>query len=150
MVGRLNTETGESKVVTPTPKSTLRHGGDYEGVPYFIEFSASHRRLSRNDGHSRVSLPGENARPRRLAVTTMTFSITATMGALSEPLHYQNQQNDGEWPSADAIPPYGITIVTASSVCKAGVRPNHARALIPKQKNSNLVIPAGGGVGSVT
>jgi len=154
-VGRLNTETGESKVVTtPTPKANP-YGMviTTKGIPYFVEFGAN--KIASIDPETmeihEYLLPNEAARPRRVAITTddVLYYSDYGRGYLGE-YDIKTGKFVKEWlsPSGPQSRPYAITIVNGIVwYCESGVKPNTLVRFDPKnEKFQTWMIPAGGGV----
>ncbi len=155
MVGRLNTETGESKVETsPTPKANP-YGMvvTTKGVPYFVEFGAN--KIASIDPETMAIheylLPNESARPRRVAITPddVLYYTDYGRGYLGE-FDAKTGKFVKEWlsPSGPQSRPYGITIVNGIVwYSEAGVKPNTLVRFDPKtEKFQTWTIPSGGGV----
>jgi virginiamycin B lyase len=154
MVGRLNPQTGEIKLVTmPKPRSNP-YGMvmTSKGVPVVCLFGTNEIVSFDLDTMAikEYMLPNEDARPRRIAITSddMIWYADYGRGYLGR-LNLANGQVK-EWPSPSGrqSQPYGIAAIhDVIWYSETAVRPNTLVRFDPKtEKFQSWAIPAGGGV----
>jgi virginiamycin B lyase len=155
MVGRLNPQTGETKLVTmPTPRSNP-YGVvmTSKGVPVVCLFGTN--KIATFDpvtmAVKEYNLPNDASRPRRIAITSddMVWYADYSRGYLGR-LNLSNGEVK-EWasPSGPQSQPYGIAADQKDIVWynESAIRPNTIVRFDPKtEKFQSWIIPSGGGV----
>src|SRR2546430_17550703 len=154
MVGRLNPQTGEVKLVnSPTPKS--RPYGmvvNSKGTPFFVEFGT--HKIASIDPHTmeirEYVLPNAESRPRRIAITSgdVLWSSDYSRGYLGR--FDPATGKTSEWPSPGGPKSQPYAIHALNDVLwysESGVKPNTVVRFEPKtEKFQTWTIPSGGGV----
>jgi virginiamycin B lyase len=152
MMGRLNPQTGEIKLVTmPTPRS-LPYGVvmDSKDRPFVVLFGTN--KVARLDPESMAvheyTLPDAASRPRRIAVTSddTIWYADYSRGYLGRLNPVSGEVKEWPSPSGRASQPYGITV--AKDIVwynESGPRPNTLVRFDPKtEKFQSWIIPSGG------
>ncbi len=154
MVGRMNMETKEIKLVTmPAPRSQP-YGivFDSKGTVWFEEFGAP--RLASLDPVSlelkEYTLPNPETRPRRLAITSddKLWYTDYSRGALGMYDTRTGAMKDWPSPSGPKTQPYGITVLNDIVwYVEGNAKPNVLVRFDPQsEKFQTWEIPTGGGV----
>jgi len=124
-----------------------------KGVPFFVEFGANKIASMRsgNNGDSRILLPDENARPRRVAITSDDVLYYSDYAAATWAASIPKPEDDRRMALSRGPKsrPYAITIMERDRHGTANRASGRIRscASTRRQRNSKTwVIPAGGGV----
>jgi virginiamycin B lyase len=154
MVGRLNPQTGEIKLVTmPTPGA--RPYGmvmNSKGVPFIVDFGVN--KVASLDPATMAireyRLPNAASRPRRIAITsddTIWYS-DYSRGYLGRLNPITGEVKEWASPGGPSSQPYGITALNGIIwYSESAVRPNTLVRFDPKtEKFQTWIIPSGGGV----
>jgi virginiamycin B lyase len=154
MVGRLDPETGEIKLVTsPTPKS--RPYGiqiNAKGIPVFVEFGVN--KVATIDPKTMAikeyTLPNTGARPRRLALTddNTVFYSDYARGYLGRLDLATGEVKEWQSPSGPKSEPYGIVFTKGALwYSESGAKPNTIVRFDPAtEKFQTWAIPGGGDI----
>ena len=154
MVGRLNPQTGEIKLVTmPQPRSNP-YGMVMmsSGNPFICEFGGN--RLASFDidtmAITEYTLPNPESRPRRIAIASddTIWYGDYSRGYLGRFNPKTRETKEWASPSGPQSQPYGITVINDIVwYNESAIRPNTLVRFDPKtEKFQSWIIPGGGGV----
>ncbi|HYU78787.1 MAG TPA: hypothetical protein VEK56_07365 [Vicinamibacterales bacterium] len=154
-VGRLNTQTGEMKVVAPpSAPSSYPYGMvvNSKGEPWYVDFRGN--RIGRVDPATmeikEYTLPDPAARPRRVAITAddILWYSDYARGYLGRFDPATGAVREWPSPGGPQSQPYGITALNGIIwYSESNVRPNTLVRFDAKtEKFQTWIIPSGGGV----